>query len=87
MSTVYKCSLLFEDGHCLGYCLKVPSADKIAVILNSEYLKKELIKIHDRECQFYETFAGVPQLKLPKIYSIQKVDDRLVFMGSNGFYD
>jgi len=53
--------------------LKVPCADKLSKIMESESGGNELIKIHDRECQFYEDFKNVPNLKIPKVYSTQKL--------------
>jgi len=73
MSVVYKCELVFENGEKLSYCLKVPCADKLSKIMDSESGGNELIKIHDRECQFYEDFKNVPNLKIPKVYSTQKL--------------
>jgi hypothetical protein len=74
MSYVYKCDVHFRGQTSpLHYCLKEPDNDRMDDILSMDFYPI-LIELQDRECDFYEMFSNVPDLKIPQIIDMKRLN-------------
>uniref|UniRef100_A0AC35U3E3 CHK domain-containing protein n=1 Tax=Rhabditophanes sp. KR3021 TaxID=114890 RepID=A0AC35U3E3_9BILA len=84
VSKVYKITIHFDDKSKEPFLsvLKIPGIESITEALDDQKVDKDetseiidtstIEKLHNKECQFYNTFTEIPDLKIVKCYGTRK---------------